>query len=427
MEKERWQSVREQIAEIPLEEIIERTLEKVPERAGMVNDPSDQRFLCPFHEDHSGRHFGLYRNRKGVQMWHCFVCDELGDCYAFVEKALHVDFKTAMLSIAAEFGIISAEEFEEETNSKLSFRPSGRTKRIVHASNTAELRSVDEISTVYSLLQELSPLSEDDRAYLNGRGITDHEIRLYGYFTMPQEDILPRLVKELSGKGLQEGDLIGVPGFYREVSGGRLRMAAAEGIAIPIIDEERRIRAIQVRLRGRVAKGARYKFFSSRFTEKERCRDQFEKGCGPESTVGIAYPYELDNLNSMLCITEGMFKAEKFAQRFRAIGLTVQGVTNTKGVVPMLSRLKERFSWQTNPVIILAFDMDMWENRQVFKAAKKLVRSVEEEGWTVMAAQWDPQFKGLDDVIIANPGRKCVRLVPFEKLEDEIRRVGVQK
>lgn len=421
MNKETWSGLKDRIRKLPLAEVIERTLSRIPERKGMINDPRDVRFLCPFHDDHSGRHFGVYKTKYGNENYHCFVCGETGDCFKFVMSMMNCNFQQAVLFIAVDFGLITKEEFEEVTKNPLEFKPRGETKYQARETNLVRMANIDKRDKVYSLIKELSPLSKEDREYLNSRSIDDKEINLYGYFTMPHEDVIPRLLEAL--KATPE-TLLGVPGFYWDKAENRLRMTEMDGIAIPIRNADRQIEALQVRFRGAVTKGPRYKFLSSKFTDFDRFREKFEKGCGPRSTVGVVYPYEIDNLNKIVCITEGMFKATKFATAFKAIGLTVQGVTNTKGVIPDLEKLKERFRWQAKkPIIVLAFDMDMYENRQVFKATKKLEKELEQAGWTVRIAQWDERWKGLDDFIIANPDNvsHSIRLKKLEDVEKKIK------
>lgn len=412
--------LKEKIKKIPLSEIIERTLLRVPERQGMVNNPNDIRFLCPFHEDHSGRHFGTYKTKGGTELYHCFVCGETGDCFKFVMQVMHCNYRQALLIIAVDFGLITPEEFEEVTKNPLQFKPRGETKSVARESNLVSLATVDFRDIVYSAIKELSPLSKEDREYLNNRSILDDEIRLYGYFTMPSEAIIEPLLRHLH---VEPEALLGVPGFYWDKTENRLRLAEMDGVAIPIWNVDRQIEAIQVRSRDAFIKGSRYRFLSSKFTDSDKFREKFEKGCGSVSKCGVAYPYEIDNVNKFICVTEGMFKATKFAKTFKAIGLTVQGVTNTKDVIPTLRSLKARFRWKDKmPIIVLAFDMDMYDNKQVLKAAKKLVESLEKEGWKVRVMQWDKRWKGLDDYLIANPDNAFskIRLSKIEVVEQRI-------
>ncbi len=421
IKNEEWSGIKDRIRKLPLAEIIERTLSRVPAREGMINDPRDVRFLCPFHDDHSGRHFGIYKTKNGNEAYHCFVCDETGDCFKFVMRVMNCNFQQAVLLIAVDFGLITQEEFEEVSKNPLEFKPRGETKYQARETNLVQMATIDERDKVYSLIKEMSPLSKEDREYLNSRSIDDKEISLYGYFTMPKEDIIPRLLEALQAT---PETLLGIPGFYWDKTENRLRMAEVDGIAIPIRNADRQIEALQIRFRGASVKGPRYKFLSSKFTDSDKFREKFEKGCGPRSTVGVVYPWEIDNLNKFICITEGMFKATKFATSFKAIGLTVQGVTNTKGVIPALEMLKERFRWKTKkPIIVLAFDMDMYENKQVFKAAKKLEKELEGAGWEVRIAQWDEHWKGLDDYLIANPenASKTIRLKRLKDVEEKIK------
>jgi DNA primase len=74
-----------------LVELIGETVSLSPARGG-----ADFVGLCPFHQDHNPS-FHVYPDR---QSWRCWVCNEGGDCFSYVEKVDGVSFFEALKTLA---------------------------------------------------------------------------------------------------------------------------------------------------------------------------------------------------------------------------------------------------------------------------------------------------------------------------------------
>ena len=62
---------------------------------------NDWRGPCPFHQG-THRNFSVSARRK---LYHCFVCDEKGSVFTFLQRRLGVDFPTAVRMVAEKSGL----------------------------------------------------------------------------------------------------------------------------------------------------------------------------------------------------------------------------------------------------------------------------------------------------------------------------------
>ena len=62
---------------------------------------NDYRGPCPFHQG-THRNFSVSARRK---LYHCFVCDEKGSVFTFLQRRLGVDFPTAVKMVAEKSGL----------------------------------------------------------------------------------------------------------------------------------------------------------------------------------------------------------------------------------------------------------------------------------------------------------------------------------
>lgn len=93
-----------------------------------------------------------------------------------------------------------------------------------------------------------------------------------------------------------------------------------------------------------------------------------------------------------LWITEGPIKANIAALKLSRVVLAVAGVGNWPGVIPIVRELRpER--------VIISFDMDKNKNTAVRLHLDKLLTCLIRRGIRAFEADWDIQFKGLDDLL----------------------------
>ena len=237
----------------------------------------------------------------------------------------------------------------------------------------------DVLDTAYrALLAELI-LSEVHRENLQCRGLIDIEIVRLGYRTLPvygRRDLVTR-IQAMSAR------LVGVPGFYLDA--GQWQLAGSAGILIPVRDVKRRIVGLQIRCDH--AEGGKYKWLSSK---------GFNAGCSPGVPVHVAGPV---SVTCEIWITEGPIKADIAALKLGRVVLAVPGVSNWPGVIPIIRELKpER--------VIISFDMDKNQNAAVRLHMDTLTACLIRRGVRTFEADWDNQFKGLDDLLTAG-GQIC--------------------
>lgn len=390
-----FNEIKKKVNSIPIKEIA----------AWVFDEPNPKRWLCPFHDD---RHPGSFKIFGRENKFKCFACGEFGNGVDLVEKVFNCSWKEAIVRIAAHFEICSDEELE---NLKKEFNYSGKNEERVKVqkwekSKTEEPDLQDEeiLDFVYRLFSKgmnlVSPenkvLSDEHHKYLNGRGISDEEIERNGYFSMPTREILPVLCQKLELHGIEESDLIGVPGFYRYKDSGKIDMIQVPGIGIAIKNERHKIVGIQIRKDTLNYPGdARYIWFSSAFIYNNPAAMKIlEGGTSPHSPIDVVFPSKITAKYAV--ITEGHFKAAKFAEHYHCITVSVQGVGNFNGIENVLKSLKI-------DTVYIAYDADMCFNLQVSKHAANLSKLLTANSIRVNFLLWKYEYgKGIDDVLDAH-------------------------
>jgi hypothetical protein len=239
---------------------------------------------------------------------------------------------------------------------------------------------VESRDAIYSrLISSLTLRFEHARA-LHARGLSNAAISATGYVSTPTEAEARRIVESLD-----DCDLRGVPGFYRESGKWRMSMSRMPaGILIPYRDTRRRIQALQVR--PDVSHGAKYFWLSSK-----------DKGSGasPGSPVHFAKSHLLRDASEVI-VTEGGLKAEVIAHLSGVPVIGVAGVS-TFGA-DFGAHLRETF--QSLQRIIIAYDRDLLENPNVKQALLRLMAQLETARFRVSVRMWQPPAKGYDDYLL---------------------------
>lgn len=371
--------------EVPISEVIKS---RIPIIGGKA--------LCPFHDDKNVGSF-QYSDQKGV--YTCFACGETGDSISFISNFDGVDFVEAVLRIACEFSLISREEYETMSRTK---EFAGKRKRVFYQKErTIEVKDPEFLDSIYSEMVDILSLSEKHRDYLYSRGLSDYDILEGRYFSFEMNDITQDIVSRLIPYGYNAEDLIGVPGFYRDHDG-NVAMQLLQGVAIPMVDSDGLIRAIQVRNDEVKEGGARYIFFSS---------TRRKEGCSSGAPADVVFPPERNTTD--LYITEGHFKALVLAKATNSTVISVQGINNIKTLYEELPKLAKDVTR-----VIIAYDADIYRNKEVFNASRKLTKLVKEvlPDVAICYFVWDPRTgKGVDDSL-AN-GNRSFRLVKADQYE----------
>ncbi len=243
----------------------------------------------------------------------------------------------------------------------------------------ASIEHVDAVLT--TLLREHLTLSDEHERKLMARGLSLEEIARHGYASAPDASEGRRIARELSAFNLE-----GVPGFFMQGGAWRMRDFGA-GIFVPVRDEHLRVVGCQIR-RDDLADGQpKYIWFSS--AGKPR-------GTSSGSPVHFARPHLIRDASEVL-ITEGALKADVAAFLLDAPVIAAAGVSCFGADFPANLRVK----FPNLRTTFIAFDSDFRVKPQVKAALEKLMRELSGAGFKVRVRTWPPEYKGLDDYLLA--------------------------
>ena len=327
---------------------------------------------CPFCDDKKHHLRFSLENEK----YYCPRCNASGNILTFYAQMRNISNKEAHKELLSqEFGAATASiprrEFEQV--------------------KTAPLAPIAQRHAVYLALLNLLSLEADHRQDLLDRGLTEEQIKQYGFKSMPvgKSYAIPR---ELIKKGFS---LEGIPGFYTDKSGnwkfrckdsykGRTYDANMTGYLIPVLDSYFRIQGFQIRRE----KGAtpKYIWLSS---------IDLTNGCAAKSWCHyVGAPLSSGRVKQVL-LTEGALKADVINALSGRNVLALMGVNATSGLEHAISRLKKSGVEE----VLMAFDMDMKTNPNVKRAFKRVHSMLTDKGLRVKTLTW-PEKKGLDDFLL---------------------------
>lgn len=230
------------------------------------------------------------------------------------------------------------------------------------------------------ILTNLFPLSPEHRKHLlEWRRIPEHILNFYPFGSTrevtPQDT---RIAVETYKK-----KLMGVPGFYIEDGQWHLNVPHP-GIAIPVCDHLGRVQAIQVRL-DTPDKNGKYKWISS---------GKYRFGTSIP-TIAAIWNGTAFLANDRVFITEGPLKAASAAFTLDECFL---GLSSIHGIDSAINNIPPHAE------VIVAYDRE--DNPYVDRAKQSLIEALHERQFQVWDADWNPEYKGVDDA--ANAGQSIV-------------------
>ena len=400
------------VKEIPVSSVIERRIE-------VISRGSQSFALCPFHAD---THLGSFVITDSKGIWKCFSCPEgfAGDGPKFISLYDKISYYEAILKIALEFDVISTNEYVSlKKGAKKSEFNNLNYEIKKEVIEETEMADEDTLHFVYSLFSkgtqltgQKSPLSDEHLNYLKGRGLSEDKIKENKYFTIPTRFAMRKILNTLSQRGMDKEILIGVPGFYRMKKDNKITFATSKGIGIPIYNENRKIVGIQIR-RDKIEEGqSRYTWFSSAFATSS---DKYSDGTAQTSPINTVLPDEIKS--NTLFITEGHFKANVLAQKYKSAALSVQGIGNWKNIDRIIDVVNKNQYKGNLKNIYIAFDADMDGNLNVANQAIKMARILSKKA-NVFFILWDKQYgKGIDDLLENEDGESKVKKLTSEKFQ----------
>jgi hypothetical protein len=244
----------------------------------------------------------------------------------------------------------------------------------------AERADADRLHAAYSaLLSRLKLIPSHGDELLIRRGLSDTTIANNLYASVPDFAEGNRMACDLA----ESIDLRGVPGFYRQEGCWRLN-TWAKGFYVPYRDERGRIVGLQIRRDGDA--DPKYVWLSS---------TGLPEGTQAISCVHFVKP-DLAR-NGQVLITEGALKADRISDFLPSSVVALAGVTGCNPqtfTTRLLRALPELRS------IVVAFDIDWQEKREVKKALERLIKALRATSLPINVRKWEPALgKGLDDVL----------------------------
>lgn len=246
----------------------------------------------------------------------------------------------------------------------------------------------------YSELLAKCRLTKEHHADLIKRGLTDEQIKHFGFKSIPQIGVI-KICKEIIASGIS---LNGVPGFFTNAKGDWSLMTSGSGYFIPYKNAQGQIVGLQVRydiniegLEGSALKDAK----------KRRYRWVTSSGAMNGTAMKLV-PYlgEPRGNDKAVYITEGGLKAMCAASLSKRWFAAIPGI-NTYGVY---KELLEYIKSKGIDTIVDAWDTDRNTNISVQNSINNLYKISEEYGFKVVT--WDAFMngseKGCDDYLLAN-------------------------
>ncbi|MGV3723352.1 MAG: hypothetical protein ACO1SX_20840 [Actinomycetota bacterium] len=234
----------------------------------------------------------------------------------------------------------------------------GRSPALKESARVPDTRCLEPegLNVVYSALLGLLHLTPDHRQSLRNRGLSDQEIDLRQYRTLPERGraaVAKRLVQRFEPHVCSR-----VPGIYEREENGRRwwSLAGHAGLLIPVRDAESKI--VALRLRPDTAAGPRYMWFSSRT----------HQGPGPGSKAHVPLGADIDR--RVIRLTEGELKADVATALTGTLTLSLPGVALIHVALPILEELRPE-------TVIVAFDVDWHTNPHVQRALRNAIRVLE--------------------------------------------------
>ena len=235
--------------------------------------------------------------------------------------------------------------------------------------------SLEIINKTYNQLLNTLTLSTIHRDNLLKRGLSESQIKALNYKSMPYDwDLIIRDLLE------SQFTLQGIPGFWTD-NLGKWHLGGPHGIAIAIRDIAGRICGIQIRCDD--TSNGKYKWLSS--------ADRLN-GCSSGTVVHVARPEGY--LSDEVWITEVPLKADIASLKLKRIVLAIPGVACWSKAIPILWQLKSKN-------VVVAMDMDKLTNQAVNIYRIQLINRLLEVRFTVYEANWNSEFKGIDDILTA--------------------------
>lgn len=339
-----------------------------------IPDPPNGRpvynISCPCCDDNPRKkHLNINLNKD---VFCCPRCHFSGGVFDLYSHYSGVDRKHAREVLMEKLGLKDSGPSYEGSNQKQERRT---ITRPILQEIELPLTDIDARHETYAALLGKLSLASDHRENLLSRGLTDEQIRTFGYKTMPVVGF-SALAKQLQAEGYYLG---GVPGFYHTKEGAWTFVQERRGILIPARDQDGKIQGLQIRL-DKIKKG-KFRWISS-IGKQDGCKAE-------------GWTHMIGNPKPTVLLTEGPLKADVIHYITGQTVIAVPGVNSLKHLKETLEYLQS----QGTTKVMTCFDMDYLKNPHVRDGYYNLANILAEVGIEYGTYLWDPQFKGLDDYV----------------------------
>lgn len=339
-----------------------------------IPDPPNGRpvynISCPCCDDNPRKkHLNINLNKD---VFCCPRCHFSGGVFDLYSHYSGVDRKHAREVLMEKLGLKDSGPSYEGSNQKQERRT---ITRPILQEIELPLTDIDARHETYAALLGKLSLASDHRENLLSRGLTDEQIRTFGYKTMPVVGF-SALAKQLQAEGYYLG---GVPGFYHTKEGAWTFVQERRGILIPARDQDGKIQGLQIRL-DKIKKG-KFRWISS-IGKQDGCKAE-------------GWTHMIGNPKPTVLLTEGPLKADVIHYITGQTVIAVPGVNSLKHLKETLEYLQS----QGTTKVMTCFDMDYLKNPHVRDGYCNLANILAEVGIEYGTYLWDPQFKGLDDYV----------------------------
>lgn len=277
---------------------------------------------------------------------------------------------------------------------------------------------------VYDQLVRLLPLTAEHREEMARRGLADPAaLERLCYRSLPLQgryQVAQTIVERLG-----EEAVVGVPGFYFKEGhhGTYPTLACPPGMLIPARTRDGRIQGFQIRLDHRDPELGKYIWFTSDgrpggASSGAPLHWAIPRPEAVERSLKVTTPSRLETLvrafrgsrpeRQVTVVTEGLLKSDLTAE---FLGVPVLGL----GGVSLWPRAVEEIRAHGAGLVVVAFDADAAENKDVREARDGLARALIEANIPVLVAVWPLQAgKGIDDVLAAGNAHQVSLYVTTE-------------
>lgn len=340
--------------------------------------------LCPFHDDKNIGSF-IVTDRY----FKCFSCGEKGGAPSLYAKLMDISFKEAFAELAAVYDlapltdIVEAYGYKPQIDANKTFVAKQASAVSTPEAKTDEA-TINKNDKIYRIYLDMITLSDEDKAYLLSRGLTQDIITKRLYRSVPKYFAMVPFLTRIQ-KALGSVDVIkDCPGFYFDPQKLLYQVKVAYGILIPIYDAKGRIRAMQIRRDS--DEGLRYVWFTG------------TKHGGVSAGTPVDFIRPKKEKSPAIFITEGRFKSEAIVSKLGRASISVQGIGNWASISEVLTEVPE------GTTFCIAYDMECSEanpgaKKLIEKHVENLKNYLIENGHTVFRATWNPKYKGIDDAL----------------------------